>query len=221
MAIRIIIADDNRLLRELLAGQLVDAPDVEVVALAENGKEAVDKAFELMPDLIIMDIDMPVLNGLEATLQLHNELPDIRIIALSGHSKKEYIKKMLEAGATGYLNKNCEYDELIKAIHAVHSGNKYLSEEITDIVIKDYLDKDVIIAESDSELTDREIEILKFIVDGVPVSAIADRIFVSVKTVNTHRQNILEKLNLKSTPDLVKYALRKGIISLEKDDKIT
>ena len=218
MAVRIIIADDNRLLRELLAGQLVDAPNIEVVALAENGKEAVDKAFELIPNLILMDIDMPVLNGIDATIQLHNELPDIRIIALTGHSKKEYIKKMLEAGASGYLNKNCEYDELIKAIHAVYSGNKYLSEEITDIVIKDYLDKEVVAAESDSELTDREIEILRLIVDGVPVSAIADRLFVSVKTVNTHRQNILEKLNLKSTPDLVKYALRKGLISLDDTD---
>jgi DNA-binding NarL/FixJ family response regulator len=153
----------------------------------------------------------------EATIQLHNELPDIRIIALTWHSKKEYIKKMLEAGASGYLNKNCEYDELIKAIHAVYSGNKYLSDEITDIVIKDYLDKEVV-PESDSELTDREIEILRLIVDGVPVSAIADRLFVSVKTVNTHRQNILEKLSLKSTPDLVKYALRKGIISLDHTD---
>jgi two-component system response regulator NreC len=217
MAVRIIIADDNRLIRELLAGQLVDALNIEVVALAENGKEAVDKAFELIPDIILMDIDMPVLNGVEATIQLHNELPDIRIIALTGHSKKEYIKKMLEAGASGYLNKNCEYDELIKAIHAVYSGNKYLSDEITDIVIKDYLDKEVV-PESDSELTDREIEILRLIVDGVPVSAIADRLFVSVKTVNTHRQNILEKLSLKSTPDLVKYALRKGIISLDHTD---
>lgn len=218
MAVRIIIADDNRLLRELLAGQLLDAPNIEVVALAENGKEAVDKAFVLIPDIILMDIDMPVLNGVEATIQLHNELPDIRIIALTGHSKKEYIKKMLEAGASGYLNKNCEYDELIKAIHAVYSGNKYLSDEITDIVIKDYLVKDVVVPESDSELTDREIEILRLIVDGVPVSAIADRLFVSVKTVNTHRQNILEKLGLKSTPDLVKYALKKGIISLDHPD---
>ena len=218
MPIRVIIADDNRLLRELLAGQLVGASNIEVVALAENGKDAVDKAFELIPDIIIMDIDMPVLNGMEATLQLHNELPGVRIIALTGHSKSQYIKKMLEAGALGYLNKNCEYDELIKAINSVYSGNKYLSEEITDIVIKDYLVKDAVVPESDSELTDREIEILRLIVDGVPVSAIADRLFVSVKTVNTHRQNILEKLNLKSTADLVKYALKKGIISLDQTD---
>ncbi|MBK8881879.1 MAG: response regulator transcription factor [Bacteroidales bacterium] len=220
MPIKIIIADDNRLLSELLAGNLVDARDIEVVAVVENGREAVNKANEMNPDIILMDIDMPVLDGVEATTQLVRDLPGIRVIALTGHSKNQYIKKMLEAGASGYLNKNCGFEELVKAIHTVYSGNKYLSEEITDIVIKDYLEKDVVVHGSDSELSERETEILKLIVDGIPVSAIADRLFVSVKTVNTHRQNILEKLNLKSTADLVKYALIKGIISLDQEERI-
>ncbi|MBK7712949.1 MAG: response regulator transcription factor [Bacteroidales bacterium] len=220
MPIKIIIADDNRLLSELLAGNLVDARDIEVVAVVENGREAVNKANEMNPDIVLMDIDMPVLDGVEATTQLVRDLPGIRVIALTGHSKNQYIKKMLEAGASGYLNKNCGFEELVKAIHTVYSGNKYLSEEITDIVIKDYLEKDVVVHGSDSELSERETEILKLIVDGIPVSAIADRLFVSVKTVNTHRQNILEKLNLKSTADLVKYALIKGIISLDQEERI-
>jgi DNA-binding NarL/FixJ family response regulator len=219
MPIRIIVADDNRLLRELLVNNLVDSKDIEVVAEVNDGKEAVARSKDLRPDIVIMDIDMPVLDGVEATVKILKDFPEIRVIALSGHSNKSYVKKMLEAGAAGYLNKNCEYEELIKAIHIVHSGNKYLSEEITDIVIKDYLGKEEPGAEIETELTEREIEILKLIVDGVPVSSIAERLFVSVKTINTHRQNILEKLNLKSTADLVKYAIRRGIISLDQNEK--
>ncbi len=219
MPIRIIVADDNRLLRELLVNNLVDSKDIEVVAEVNDGKEAVARSKDLRPDIVIMDIDMPVLDGVEATVKILKDFPEVRVIALSGHSNKKYVKKMLEAGAAGYLNKNCEYDELIKAIHTVHSGNKYLSEEITDIVIKDYLGKEEPLTAIETELTEREIEILKLIVDGVPVSSIAERLFVSVKTINTHRQNILEKLNLKSTADLVKYALRRGIISLDQNEK--
>jgi DNA-binding NarL/FixJ family response regulator len=219
MPIRIIVADDNRLLRELLVNNLVDSKDIEVVAEVNDGMEAVARSKDLKPDIVIMDIDMPILDGVEATVKILKDFPDVRVIALSGYSNRKYIKKMLEAGAAGYLNKNCEYDELIQAIHTVHSGNKYLSEEITDIVIKDYLGKEESLPEIDTELTEREIEILKLIVDGIPVSSIAGRLFVSVKTINTHRQNILEKLNLKSTADLVKYALRKGIISLDQNEK--
>ena len=153
MSIRIIVADDNRLLRELLVNNLVDSKDIEVVAEVNDGKEAVAKSKDLRPDIVLMDIDMPVLDGVEATVKILRDFPEVRVIALSGHSNKIYIKKMLEAGAAGYLNKNCEYDELIKAIHTVHSGNKYLSEEITDIVIKDYLGREDELSESESELT--------------------------------------------------------------------
>jgi two-component system, NarL family, response regulator NreC len=219
MPIRIIVADDNRLLRELLVNSLVDSRDIEVVAEVNDGKEAVARSKALQPDIVLMDIDMPVLDGVEATVKILRDLPEVRVIALSGHSNKKYIKKMLEAGAAGYLNKNCEYDELVKAIYAVHAGNKYLSEEITGIVIKDYLGGEEGPSEAESELSERELEILKLIVDGVPVSSIAEKLFVSVKTINTHRQNILEKLNLKSTADLVKYALRRGIISLDQNEK--
>jgi two-component system, NarL family, response regulator NreC len=215
MPIKIIFADDNKLIRELLANYVVDMKDIQVLAQAENGKEAIDLAYNLHPDVVVMDIDMPVMDGVQATSRLRDELPEVKVIALTMHSKTQVIRKMLEAGAMGYLSKNCTSDELVKAINIVNSGGKYLSEEITDIVIKDYLSKDEETPSKSEDLSEREVEILKLIVDGVPVSSIADKLFVSVKTVNTHRQNILEKLELKSTADLVKYALKKGIINLD------
>jgi len=131
------------------------------------------------------------------------------------HSEKQYIKGMLEAGASGYLFKNCTYNQLIEAIKTVYAGKKFLSGEITEILIHDYLGKEEELGVPDSELTDRELEILKLFAEGHSTRSIADKIFVSVKTVGTHKQNILEKLNLKTTTDLVKYALKKGMITLD------
>jgi DNA-binding NarL/FixJ family response regulator len=215
MSIRIIIADDHQLFREGLANLLADSKDIEVLAQAENGKEAIIKAHELNPDVIIMDIGMPELDGVEATRKLLQELPGSKVIALSMHADKQYIKGMFEAGASGYLFKNCAYNELITAIRTVHEGKKYLSDRITEIMIQDYLGKDEVIPVDDSELTERESEILKLIAEGVSTNEISERLFVSIKTIGTHKQHILEKLNLKTTTDLVKYAIKKGIISLD------
>jgi len=215
MPIKIIIADDHRLFREGLVNLLSDSKDIEILAQAENGADVIVKAKELNPDVIIMDIGMPVLNGVEATGRLLKELPGIKVIALSMHSDKQYIKGMLEAGASGYLFKNCAYDELIEAIHTVNVGKKYLSDKITEIMIQDYLGKEESIPETDSELTERESEILKLIAEGVSTSEISELLFVSVKTIGTHKQHLLEKLNLKTSTDLVKYAIKKGIISLD------
>lgn len=215
MAIRIIIADDHQLFREGLANLLADTNDIEILAQAENGRDAFNKARELNPDVIIMDIGMPVMDGVEATRQLIKELPKAKVVALSMHAEKQYIKGMFEAGASGYLFKNCAYDELIRAIRTVHNGKKYLSERITEIMISDYLGKEEDLPVTDSELTERESEILKLIAEGVSTSDISDRLFVSIKTIGTHKQHILEKLNLKTTTDLVKYAIKKGIISLD------
>ena len=215
MPIKIIIADDHRLFREGLVNLLSDAKDIEILAQAENGMDVIAKAKELNPDVIIMDIGMPVLNGVEATGKLLKELPGIKVIALSMHSDKQYIKGMLEAGASGYLFKNCAYDELIEAIHTVNAGKIYLSDRITEIMIQDYLGKEESMPETDSELTERESEILKLIAEGVSTSEISELLFVSVKTIGTHKQHILEKLNLKTSTDLVKYAIKKGIISLD------
>ena len=178
MPVRIIIADDHRLFREGLVNLLSDSKDIEIIAEAENGNDAIVKARELNPDIIVMDIGMPVLNGVDATSRLLKELPAIKVIALSMHSEKQFIKGMLEAGASGYLFKNCAYDELIEAIHTVNTGKKYLSDKITEIMIQDYLGKEESIPETDSELTEREAEILKLIAEGVPTSEISELLSV-------------------------------------------
>ena len=215
MPIKVILADDHQLFREGLANLLAESKEIEVIAQAVNGKDAIYKAKQLHPDVVIMDINMPEMDGVEATAQLLKEVPEMKIIGLSIHANKQYIKGMLEAGSSGYLFKNCSYDELIKAIQTVHSGKKYLSEKITEILIHEYLNKEEIGPSTSSELTDRESEILKLIADGISVSDISNQLFVSIKTINTHKQHILEKLNLKTTTDIIKYALKKGIISLD------
>ena len=215
MKIKIIIADDHKLFREGLVNLLSDYEEIEIIENAEDGKEAYEKAILYNPDVIIMDIGMPNINGIEATKMIKKQLPDIKIIALSMHSDKHYIKNMLEAGATGYLFKNCTYNQLIDAIHTVNNGNKYFSEKITDLLIEDYLDKGETSKNTVDELTPRELEVLKLYAEGKTTKDISVILFVSVKTVGTHKQHILEKLNLKTTGDMVKYALKNGIITLD------
>ena len=215
MSIKILIADDHQLFREGLINLLSDSSEIEVIAQAEDGKEAIIKAKKFNPDIVIMDIGMPVMNGVEATEILKKELPDIKVIAISMYSDKHFIKGMLEAGASGYLLKSCTYDQLIEAINAVYSGKKYLSNKITEVIIHDYLGKEEEIPNNDPKLSERESEILKLFAEGKTSREISELLFVSVKTVGTHKQHILEKLELKTTTDLVKYALKKGIISLE------
>lgn len=215
MPIKILIADDHQLFREGLINLLSDSSEIEVIAQAEDGKETIIKARKFNPDIVIMDIGMPVMNGVEATEILKKELPNIKVIAISMHSDKHFIKGMLEAGASGYLLKSCTYDQLIESINAVYSGKKYLSDKITEVIIQDYLEKEEEIPNNDSKLSERESEILKLFAEGKTSREISELLFVSVKTVGTHKQHILEKLELKTTTDLVKYALKKGIISLE------
>lgn len=215
MSIKILIADDHQLFREGLINLLSDTPEIEVVAHAENGKIAVEKAINFKPDIVLMDIGMPVLSGIDATALLKSKMPDIKIIALSMHSDKHFIKGMLEAGANGYLFKNCTYNQLIDAIETVIAGKKYLSDEITEVLIDDYLDKGESTEEGIEDLTEREFEVLKLFAEGKSTRDISEQLFVSVKTVGTHKQHILKKLNLKSTVDIIKYALKKGIISLD------
>ncbi len=215
MSIKILIADDHQLFREGLVNLLSDSSKIEIVAQAENGKDAIAKAKKFNPDIILMDIGMPLMNGVEATGLLQKQCPDIKVIALSMYADKHYVKGMLEAGACGYLFKNCDYDQLIKAINTVYAGKKYLSDKITEIIIQDYLGKKGNIPNDDSKLTERESEIFKLIAEGKKTREISEILSVSVKTVGSHKQHILEKLNLKTITDLIKYALKKGIISLD------
>ena len=215
MPIRILITDDHQLFREGIVNLLSDSSHIEIVGQAENGQEAIEKARELKPDIVIMDIGMPVLNGVDAICILHKELTDMRVIVLSMHSNKLYIKKALEAGADGYLFKNCTYDQLLEAINSVYQGKKYLSDKITEVLIQDYLSKEKEINHNSQELSERESEILKLIAEGKSAREISELLFISVKTVGTHKQHILKKLNLKSSADLIKYAIKKGIVGLE------
>lgn len=214
MTIRILITDDHQLFREGIANLLSSSPQIEIVGQAENGQQAIEKARNLKPDIVIMDLSLPIINGVDATRILQNELPGTKVLVLSMHDDKNYIKEALEAGAFGYLFKDCTYDQLIEAIHTVNQGKKYLSDKITEVLIKDYLNKDEEIQDKSPELSERESEILKLIAEGKSTREIADLLFVSVKTVGTHKQHILEKLKLKSTADLIKYAIKKGIVRL-------
>lgn len=215
MSIKILIADDHQLFREGLINLLSDTTEIEVVAHAENGKIAVEKAIIYKPDIVIMDIGMPVLGGIDATALLKSKMPDIKIIALSMHSDKHFIKGMLEAGATGYLFKNCTHPQLIEAIETVYAGKKYLSDKITEVLIDDYLDKGDDTDNNIEKLSEREFEVLKLFAEGKSTRDISEQLFVSIKTIGTHKQHILKKLNLNSTVDIIKYALKKGIISLD------
>lgn len=214
MAIRIVITDDHQLFRVGIANLLSGSPQIEIVGQAENGQEAIEKARLLKPDIMIMDLTLPVINGVDATRILHMELPETKVLVLSMHADKNYIKEALEAGAFGYLFKDCTYDQLIEAINTVYHGKKYLSDKITEVLIQDYLNKDKEIQYKSMELSERESEILKLIAEGKSTLEISDFLFISVKTIGAHKQHILEKLKLKSTADLIKYAIKKGIVSL-------
>jgi DNA-binding NarL/FixJ family response regulator len=215
MAIRILITDDHQLFREGIANLLAASPQIEIVGQAENGQEAIDKARKLKPDIVMMDLSLPVINGVDATRILHQELPETKVLVLSMHADKNYIKEALEAGAFGYLFKDCTYDQLIEAIYTVSQGKKYLSDKITEVLIQDYLNKEEETFDNDHDISERESEILKLIAEGKSTREIADVLFISVKTVGTHKQHLLGKLNIKSTAGLIKYAIKKGIVGLD------
>lgn len=214
MNINVLIVDDHQLFREGLANLLLAVPDINVLDEAENGASAIEKAKQHKPDVVLIDIAMPGMNGIDATLQLKKEMPEIKVIAVSMHSEKQYVKGVLEAGADGYLIKNCTYRQLTDAIRSVHAGKKFLSEDITEMVINGYLDQSEAYDDNYSQLSEREKEIFKLFAEGQSTREIGEKLFISVKTVGTHRQHILEKLDLKTTADIVKYALKKGIIQL-------
>lgn len=215
MKIKVIVADDHQLFREGLINLLHSADNIEVIAQAENGQDAIEKVEAFKPDVLLVDIAMEKINGIETTQILKEKMPEVKIIAVSMHSDKQYVKGMLEAGADGYLLKNCTYRQLTDAVNSVYDGKKFLSEDITEIVINGYLNSNADENDSYSQLSDREKEIFLLFAEGKSTREIGDKLFISVKTVGTHKQNILEKLDLKTNSDLVKYALKKGLIQLD------
>jgi two-component system response regulator NreC len=215
MSVRIILAEDHRITREGLVNLLQERPDMEVVGEAENGREAVRLARELSPDLVIMDVTMPDLNGIDATRIITTGSNNTKVIALSMYSDKQFVQGMIQAGASGYLLKDCAFEELVSAIKAVIQGDTYLSPGIAGIVVQDYLTKLTTDRSSaDTVLTNREREVLQLIAEGNSTKEIAARLTVSVKTVETHRRQIMEKLGIFSIAELTKYAIREGLTSL-------
>jgi DNA-binding NarL/FixJ family response regulator len=213
--VRILLADDHSLLREGLRLLLEKQPEFAVVGEAGDGREAVRLAEELKPDVVVMDIAMPELNGIEATLRIVNGLPRTSVLILSMHHDESYVARALKAGARGYLLKDSLKADLLNAVQAVTEGRSFFSPKVSRILQEDYMRKltggDV--EDSFDLLTDREREILQLVAEGKTNKEVASRLGLSVHTVDTHRGNILQKLNLHSVPELILYAVRKKIIA--------
>ncbi len=215
MSIKILLADDHQLLREGLRMLIEEQQDMTVVAEADDGRATVQLAAVLKPDIVVMDIAMPRMNGMEATRQIKAKDPDIKVLALSMHTERRFIVEMLSAGASGYILKECAFEELISAIHALADQRTYLSPKISDMVVKDYICRMSSSAPfSMTNLTSREREVLQLLAEGKPTREIASILQISAKTVETYRQQIMEKLNIHSIAELTKFAIREGLTSL-------
>lgn len=213
--IKVMIVEDHTIVRKGLCALLESEPGIEVVSEAEDGREALNRIDELLPEVVLMDISMPNLNGIEATKQIRKNHPNIKILVLSMHCTEEYIFNILENGASGYLLKKTAPEELVKAIYCVWKGESYLSPSITKKVIdKRFHDKgDKVYNNSNQMLTSRENEIIQLIAEGHTNKSIAGILFISPKTVDTHRSHIMQKLNMHNVADIVHYALQKGIVN--------
>jgi len=216
MGIRILVADNHGILRQGLQALIEKQSDMEVVGQADNGLEAVEMTRQLQPDVVLMDVTMPVLNGIEATRRIKRELPEVKILALSVHSKREFILDMVKSGASGYMLKECVLDDLVRAINTVAAGQTYLSPQVAGIVLED-ITKDSIFAvgeRANGILTPRERDILKFLVDGKSAKQIASELDLGIKTIEANRRGILEKTDSNNLADLTKYAIRQGLATV-------
>ena len=210
--IKVLIADDHQVFRDGIESILEDVEGMEVVAQAEDGKIVLEKLKTITPDVILMDISMGDANGIETTQIVKKDYPQIKVLVLSMHEETDYIVKMLEAGASGYLLKDAGSNEMIKAIQEVYSGGTYYSQQVSAAIVSRLTNRN---KKKEKQrgitLTRRETEILELITNEYTNPEIAEKLFISIRTVDTHRRNLLEKLNVKNTAGLVKYALRHGI----------
>jgi DNA-binding NarL/FixJ family response regulator len=213
--IRVLLADDHNVLREGLCALLEQQPDVEVVADVADGRSAVRMAHQTKPDVIVMDIGMPDLNGIDATREIVSKLRNARVLCLSVHREQSLVRAMLEAGASGYLLKTSVSKELVRAIRTVAAGETYLSPPIATDVVRDLVrGGNGTKSGAYADLSDREREVLQLIAEGHHTKLIADRLGISPKTVLAHRENLMKKLDVDSIPDLVRYAIREGVSEL-------
>lgn len=215
--IRVLLAEDHTIVRKGILSLLSDEPNIEVVGEAENGRDAVAQAEVLLPDIIVMDHTMPLLNGLEATRQICKLVPQTKVLILTMHTDQAYVFQYLQAGASGYLVKQTAPTELITAIEAISRGESFLSPAITKPVIEELIRSGggSRSAMLEDLLTEREREVLQLIAEGFTNQAIAQQLQISVKTVGVHRVNLMQKLDLHNLADLTKYAIRMGMIGLD------
>jgi two-component system, NarL family, response regulator NreC len=213
MTIRLLLVDDHAVVRSGLRMMLENETDAEIVGEASSAAEAIEAAMRLKPNVILMDIGLPDLSGIDATREIKKRVSETAIVALTIHEDEEYFFKMLEAGASGYVPKRAAPEELLTAIRAAASGQVYLYPSLAKLLVRDFLDGGRAPSESSSSnLTEREQEVLTFLAEGASNEAIATSLVISPKTVARHRENIMRKLNLHSRAELVRYAIRKGII---------
>jgi DNA-binding NarL/FixJ family response regulator len=212
MPVSVMLADDHAVVRDGLRALLEDGNDLQVVAVAGNGREAVAEALRLRPDIVIMDIAMPELDGVEATRRIVERCPETRVLILSMYLSAEHIYRALQAGAQGYVLKESAGEEVVDAIRALRAGKRYLSHRITETVIDDYLREGTNVSPLDS-LSLRERDVLQLVVEGRTNAAIAQALSLSPKTVETYRARIMKKLKIRDTVELVKFSMRHGLIS--------
>ena len=219
MTIRVLIADDHTLFRAGLRALLASEGDIEVVGEAANGDEAVRRALELHPEVVVMDLMMPVKNGIEATRELKAKLPEVKVLVLSMYDDEEHVQRLLAGGASGYMLKKATSDELVRAVREAVAGGIPLDPSVAAKVVKDYVRR----VQGDEEptpspeLTPRELEVIRLIAQGLSNQTIAEQLGLSRKTVDVHRANLMRKLDLHTVTELVKYALRRGLITLDAD----
>ncbi|MBP6470553.1 MAG: response regulator transcription factor [Chloroflexi bacterium] len=216
--IKLLLADDHAVVRSGLRMLLEAQPDMEIVAEAENGRETIEKVLTFQPDIVLMDIEMPGMNGIEATRKIKEESPETAVLALTMYEDDQYFFEMLKAGAAGYIPKRAAPDALVNAIRTVKKGEVFLYPSMAAYLVEDYLQRDEAPEEDEADvvdLTTREREVLVLIAEGLSNGEISEKLVISIKTVDRHRENIMRKLNIHNRIDLVKFALKKGMIDLE------